>query len=318
MNQPPNPQTPPTSALPGCWWHPTRQTGLTCVRCGRPACPDCLREASVGAQCIDCVQAGRQQAQTQQRQYRSSGLGARTVAGAKLSNSLVVTPTLIALNIVVYAYTAFQAKSFTDNQTAKLFGDWVLWPRAVAGESEWWRLFTSGFLHYGPIHLAVNMFSLWILGRDMEVLLGKVRFAAVYVLALIGGGVSVFLLDDSNRATAGASGAIYGVLGGILVAVIRLRLNPAPAIGTIVLNLIISVSIPGISLLGHLGGLVVGALVTAAMVYAPTRNRAVWQSVAAVVVLVALVGLYFYRDSQLAGVTCQYLQGQLVCSPPTG
>ncbi|KAA9166726.1 rhomboid family intramembrane serine protease [Amycolatopsis acidicola] len=317
MTQPPHPQTPPTSALPGCWWHPTRQTGLSCVRCGRPACPDCLREASVGAQCIDCVQAGRKQERAQQRS-RPIPAGARTVAGAKLSTNLAVTPTLIALNVLVYVFTAFQAKSVMDNDTATVFRDWVLWPRAVAGESEWWRLFTSGFLHYGLLHIAVNMFSLWILGRDMEILLGKVRFAAVYLLSLFGGGVSVYLFDDSNRATAGASGAIYGLLGGILIAVIRLRLNPAAAIGTIVLNIVISVSVPNISLLGHFGGFVVGALVTAAMVYAPAKNRVAWQSAAVAVVLVALVALVFYGNAQLAGVTCQYVQGQLGCTPPSG
>jgi membrane associated rhomboid family serine protease len=272
----------------------------------------------VGYQCIDCVQAGRRQNPVQRRQPRAAGYGARTVAGARLSTRPVVTLVLIGLNLLAYAFTAVQAKSATDNQVAKLFGDWVLWPRAIAGDDEWWRLVTAAFLHYGPIHIAVNMISLWIIGREMEALLGKVRFTAVYLVSMLGGGVSVYLFDDSNRATAGASGAIYGLLGGILVAVLRLRLNPAPAIGTIVLNLIITVSLPNISLFGHLGGLVAGALVTAAMVYAPAKGRAGWQAAAVVVLTVAMIGLVLYRDTQLAGVACQYLGGQLACSPPTG
>ena len=306
---PPASQSPQQSAMPGCWWHPSRPTGLSCVRCGRPACPDCLREASVGYQCVDCAHTGRREQNV--RRYTP-----RTVAGAQVSQRPVVTPVLIMLNVLVYAITAAQSGSLTGNDSARLFGDGVLWPLAIGGEGEWWRLIASGFLHYGPIHLAVNMFALWILGRDMETLLGRVRFTALYLLSLLGGAVSVYLFDDVNRGTAGASGAIYGLLGGMLIAVIRLRLNPAYAIGTIVLNLVITVSLPNISLFGHLGGLVVGALVTAAMVYAPAKGRQYWQGGAVAAVLVALVVLVFVRDAQLASAVCEYRGGELMCGRP--
>ncbi|GAA3805132.1 rhomboid family intramembrane serine protease [Amycolatopsis tucumanensis] len=312
MNMPPHPpasQPPQQSALPGCWWHPSRPTGLSCVRCGRPACPDCLREASVGYQCIDCVQTGRREQNVQR--YTP-----RTVAGAQVSHRPVVTPILIVLNVLAYVVTVSQAGSLTRNDTAPLFGDGVLWPLAIAGEDEWWRLVMSGFLHYGPIHLAVNMLALWILGRDMETLLGRVRFTALYLVSLLGGAVAVYLFDGVDRGTAGASGAIYGLLGAMLVAVIRLRLNPAYAIGTIVLNLIITVSLPNISLLGHLGGLVVGALVTAAMVYAPAKGRQYWQGGAVAVLLIALLVLVFVRDAQLASVVCGYRGDELNCGIP--
>ncbi|HKS46631.1 MAG TPA: rhomboid family intramembrane serine protease [Amycolatopsis sp.] len=295
--------------MPVCWWHPGRQTGLSCTRCGRAACPDCLREASVGYQCVDCVRAGRE---AQRRAHP------RTVAGATLAPRPVVTPVLIAVNVLLYVVTVAQARSPLDNERATLFGDWVLWPRAIAGADQWWRLVTAGFLHYGPVHLAVNMFALWVLGRDMEAQLGRVRFIAVYLVSLLGGAVSVYLFDDSNRGTAGASGAIYGLLGGILVVVLRLRLNPTAAIGLIVLNLIISVTIPNISLLGHVGGLVVGAAVTAAMVFAPARGRVVWQAAAVVVLAAACVALVLYRDSQLASVACDYQGGELLCTTPSG
>lgn len=269
----------------------------------------------MGAQCVDCVQAGRRQDTGRRQQPRAAGYGARTIAGARLSNRLVVTPVLIGLNALVYLITAVQARNPLNNQLAGLFGDWVLWPLGVAG-GEWWRLFTSGFLHYGPIHLAVNMFSLWIIGRDMEVLLGKARYLALYVVSLFGGGLLVYLFGAVNGPTAGASGAIYGLLGGVLVAVLRLKLNPAPAIGTIVLNLIITVSLPGISLFGHLGGLIVGAVATAALVYAPAKNRVPWQVGALVVLVAVLVGLYLYRDAQLASVTCSGSGAGMKCSPP--
>ncbi|MGW4593481.1 rhomboid family intramembrane serine protease [Amycolatopsis thermoflava] len=308
---PPASQPPQQSALPGCWWHPSRPTGLACVRCGRPACPDCLREASVGYQCIDCVQTGRREQNVQR--YTP-----RTVAGAQVSHRPVVTPILIVLNVLVYVVTVSQAGSLTGNDTAPLFRDGVLLPVLIADDGEWWRLVLSGFLHYGPIHLAVNMLALWILGRDMETLLGRVRFTALYLVSLLGGAVAVYLFDGMTRATAGASGAIYGLLGAMLVAVIRLRLNPAYAIGTIVLNLIISVSLPNISLLGHLGGLVVGALVTAAMVYAPAKGRQYWQGGAVAALLIALVVLVFVRDAQLAGVSCELRGNLLSCAGLAG
>ncbi|PXY31727.1 rhomboid family intramembrane serine protease [Prauserella muralis] len=308
MSQPPYPpqsgQPYQQEALPGCWWHPNRQTGLRCVRCDRPACPDCLREASVGYQCVDCVQAGRQQQRVQAVQYRRAGYGARTVAGARLSQRAVVTPALIAVNVLVYVVTAVQARSPMNNDSSQLFADGVLWPAGIVVRDEWWRLVTSGFLHYGLIHIGMNMLALWILGRDLEILLGKVRFLAVYAVSLLGGAAAVFVFEDIRTGTAGASGAIYGLMGALLVAVLRLRLNPGAAIGIIVLNLILSVSIPGISLLGHLGGLVVGALAMAAMVYAPEKQRVVYQAGTVLVLTAALAGLVVYRDAQLAAQLC--------------
>ncbi|EHR48509.1 putative membrane protein [Saccharomonospora marina XMU15] len=309
MTQPPHPppyeQQPQQAALPGCWWHPNRQTGLRCVRCDRPACPDCLREASVGYQCIDCVQAASQEHRARATQYRRAGYGARTVAGARVSQRPVVTPVLIALNLLVYVLTAVQAQDFMRNDVSRLFNDGVLWPVGIAAADEWWRLVTSGFLHFGLLHIGMNMLALWILGRDLELLLGKVRFLAVYFVSMLGGSAAVFAFGAVNTGTAGASGAIYGLMGAILVAVLRLRLNPTAAIGIIVLNVVLTISIPGISLLGHLGGLVVGALAMVAMVYAPAKNRATYQTVAILLLTAAIAGLVLYRYAQLSAQLLQ-------------
>lgn len=282
-----------------CWWHPNRQTGLRCVRCDRPACPDCLREASVGYQCVDCVNAARKQAKAKAAEYRKSGFGYRTVAGARASSRTIVTPVLIAINVVVFIVTAAQAQSLMTNQVSPLFTDGTLFTPAIAVNDEWWRLVTSGFLHFGPFHLAVNMLALWLLGRDLELLLGRVRYVAVYVLSLLGGSVAVFAFESLLKSTAGASGAVYGVLGGVLIAVLRLKLNATPVIGIIAINLFISVQIEAISLLGHLGGLVIGALATAAMVYAPEKRRVTMQTTVLVLLLVALIGIVLTRDAQL-------------------
>ncbi|NIJ14426.1 membrane associated rhomboid family serine protease [Saccharomonospora amisosensis] len=233
-------------------------------------------------------------------QYRRAGYGARTVAGARVSQRAVVTPVLIALNLLVYVLTAVQAQDFMRNDVSRLFNDGVLWPVGIAAADEWWRLVTSGFLHFGLLHIGMNMLALWILGRDLELLLGKVRFLAVYFVSMLGGSAAVFAFGAVNTGTAGASGAIYGLMGAILVAVLRLRLNPTAAIGIIVLNVVLTISIPGISLLGHLGGLVVGALAMVAMVYAPAKNRATYQTVAILLLTAAIAGLVLYRDAQLS------------------
>ncbi|OZM82393.1 rhomboid family intramembrane serine protease [Pseudonocardia sp. MH-G8] len=285
MTHPAGPPTPPHQ--PGgapygppavCVRHPDRATGLSCTRCGRPACPECLREASVGYQCVDCVNEGR-------RETRRPG----TVAGATPGARVIVVPTLIALNVLVYVWTVVQAGDPMSNAAAPLFGEWALVPGLVQA-GEWWRVLTSGFLHIGGIHLLFNMVALWVLGRDLETVLGRTRFLAVYLIALLGGAAAVMLFYEPNQAVAGASGAVFGLMGGLAVVLRRLRVPAGQVIGVIVLNVVISVTIPGISLIGHLGGLVVGAAATAALVYAPARNRVPVQ-VVALVALTAVVAL---------------------------
>ncbi len=265
---PPHPGGPHPGAPAVCVRHPDRATGLTCTRCGRPACPECLREASVGYQCVDCVGQG-------QRGVRR----ATTVAGAARGGRQhpVVVYTLIALNVLVYGWTVAEAGSVTDNAAAPLFYEWALVPGLVQ-DGEWWRVLTSGFLHIGPIHLLFNMMALWVLGRDVETVLGRGRFLAVYLISLLGGAVAVMLFSAPNQAVAGASGAVFGLMGGLAVVLRRLRAPAGQVIGLIAVNIVISVVIPGISILGHLGGLVVGAAATGALVYAPPRNRAAVQA----------------------------------------
>ena len=272
--------------LPGCVRHPDRPTGLRCVRCDRPACPDCLREASVGYQCVDCVREGSKTVRP-----------ARTVGGARARNAgprLVVVPALILINVAAFAATAIQAGSIVDNSSSALFRDGTLLPAWVSA-GEWWRLLTSGFLHfgnyggYGPVHLLFNMFALWVIGKDLEIALGRVRFLVVYLLSLLGGSTAVMLFGAAGGGVAGASGAIYGLFGGIAVIVFKAKLNPAPVLALLAINIFLSVTLPGISLLGHIGGLVAGALSTAALVYAPPARRTQVQVGACVALLLVMV-----------------------------
>lgn len=300
MTVPPGPPVGPVSepsALVGCVRHPDRLTALRCTRCDRPACTECLRPASVGHQCVDCVAEG-------QRTIRQPV----TIAGAQQGRKPVVMPVLVGINVIIFVITAIQARSVTNLEPSPLFQEWVLWPIATRNGG-WWQLVTSGFLHINPIHIAMNMVALWVIGRDFERILGPLRFAVIYLVALLGGSVAVFLFGGVLSPEAGASGAVYGLMGGLLVVVLRLKVNPGQVIGLIAINLAISVALPGISLLGHLGGLVTGAALTAAIIYGPKLRRTAWQVGSVVAIVVVLVGLVLVRDTQIPQTTCVFDSG---------
>ncbi|WP_394360263.1 rhomboid family intramembrane serine protease [Amycolatopsis sp. SB7-3] len=305
MSQPPNPQY-QQAAMPGCWWHPNRPTGLSCARCERPACPDCLREAAVGFQCTDCVQAGRQQDRAQQKQYRDAGYGSRTLAGAQPARTAVVTPVLLALNVIVFLITVVQSGSLANNNFSELFQYGQLWNPATLAGDEWWRILTSGFLQYGLLHIASNAFSLWFVGRPLETALGRVPFTVLYFVSLLGGSAANLVFSDLDAVpVVGASGAIFGLIGAYTVIVIKLRLNPTWLLVILGLNVFITFQVPGISILGHAGGFVAGLLATFALLYAPDKNRLKWQLGGIAIVVVAMIGLVVWKDAQTISATCE-------------
>jgi len=269
---------------PACFRHPDRSTGLRCTRCGRAACPECLRDAAVGFQCVTCVADG-------QREVRS----ATSVVGARLTpGPPVVTFALIGVNVAMYLLTAVLARSALDNGASALFQRLALFPYGVA-EGELPRLVVSGFLHFGPLHLLVNMYALYILGRDLESVLGRVRYGAVYAVSLLSGSTAVMLFQTPNSLTAGASGAVFGLMGGLAVVLYRLKRSPTPVLTVIALNVAISVAVPNISLWGHLGGLVAGGLATAVLVYAPAPRRTQAQVIGLLVLTALLLVLVVVR-----------------------
>ncbi|WP_069164932.1 rhomboid family intramembrane serine protease [Nocardia altamirensis] len=279
---------------PSCVRHPTRPTGLACTRCGRPACPECLRPAAVGQHCVDCLRQ-------EQRDVRP----VRTVAGAQAGRAQpYVTYALIVINVAVFAITAAQAQSVVDNQTAALFGRWVLFPPYVA-DGQWWRVIGSGFLHFGPIHLLLNMFALYVIGRDTELVLGRLRYLAVYLVSMLGGAAAVMVFSQDS-ATAGASGAVYGLFGAITVILIRLRQNPNQMLILIAINVFISFSLPGISLWGHLGGLAAGTLATLGILFLPTWLRAKSQEAARLIGWIS-VGVVALASCAMIGATAMSL-----------
>ncbi len=205
------------------------------------------------------------------------------------------TGVLIALNLLGFA-AELAGGATLFRGAGSVYNDGALFPPLVA-EGELWRLVTSGFLHYGVLHLGLNMFALYFLGNMLEPALGTPRFVALYMLSLVGGSLGVTVIE-ADAIAVGASGAIFGLMASaFLVARQRGLEELASQIGLIVvLNLVFTFSIPGISIGGHLGGLVAGGLGTLAIERLRGRSDearagAVVLAVLAVVVFAAAVAL---------------------------
>lgn len=243
--------------MPYCYRHPDRETGLSCSVCERPICTDCATFASVGIRCPEHSGApqGVARVTTGVRRASFEGTGA------------IVTKALIAINVAVFVLNLAQGASLGRNGGA-LYTDWVLigsgiYPDGTQGGvagGEWWRLITSTFLHGSIIHLGMNMLFLWWIGSPMEQLLGRGRFLAIYLVSGLAGSAGALVLSAPGDFTVGASGAIWGLLGAALVFERqRTYVLGGSALSIIVLNLIITFAVPGISIGGHLGGFVGGA-----------------------------------------------------------
>lgn len=243
----PDPQAPPV-----CPRHPDRVSYVRCKRCDRPACPDCQRPTSVGVLCVDCERdISRQQASTRPRNAMGASMGKRTP---------YVTYTLIGLCVLAYL------GQMVAPQIVEQLGIFAPF-RALAMP---WTFFTAGFLHGGILHIALNMYALWIVGQYLEQALGHVRYAAVYLVSVLGGHTAVYLIADSlsqswYTGTLGASGGVFGLFAAMFIVNRHLGGQTAQILVLIALNLVITFTVPGISWQGHLGGLVIGAAVTAGM-----------------------------------------------------
>jgi len=248
-----------------------------------------MRPASVGFQCPDCVAEG----QAAIRRPRRTTAARVTVA--KLGP---VTAGLIGANVLAFLITVATAGGqIMANFRSPIFADFATNPLLIA-DGQWWRMLTGAFMHYGLTHLAVNMFSLYILGRDLEQYLGSVRYAAVYFLSAIGGSVAVVLFGLPLQSVAGASGAIFGLLGATGVALYQRKANLRSLFAILLINAVISL-LPGISLAAHAGGFVIGAVAGAIVIYGKRRGQLV---TAGLVVLGAvLVGLTLLGTGPLLG-----------------
>jgi len=180
-----------------------------------------------------------------------------------------LTNLLIAINVVAYVWEVTTGGALRD-------GRGLLIGERVVVDGEWWRLFTAAFLHGSLPHIGLNMLALYQVGNLVETLYGKVRFALLYALAIVGSGLAVvwFAYDQP---TLGASGAIYGLFGALVAVGIRLGARGRSLIGqvipVIVINLLFTFAVPGISAAAHIGGLITGFLAGLVLFMVPSRQR---------------------------------------------
>ncbi|MEH0821977.1 MULTISPECIES: rhomboid family intramembrane serine protease [unclassified Micromonospora] len=299
----------PVPTTPVCYRHPGRETYVRCTRCDRPICPECMREASVGHQCPECVNEGRRSVRPARTAFGGGAAGRRGL----------VTRTLIALNVLAMVLSILSDRGGDSMAGGSGLGgllgggtpltQWgavlAQWPPQFPVEGvatgEWYRLVTAMFLHYGLVHLLLNMWALWVLGRDLEALLGPLRFLTLYLVAGLGGNVAAYLFSDPDAPTAGASTAIFGLFAAVFVIMRRLGRDTSAIVPILVINLIFTFTVPNISVPGHLGGLVTGAAMGWVMAYAPRMRRSFFQSAGTAVILVALLGLVLVRTVALTG-----------------
>ena len=270
MTQPTEPERETWS----CYRHPYQEAGVRCIRCERPICPSCMVTAPVGFQCPECVKGGGQQV--------------RTMRNIRPSAEAYVTKALIAVNAIVFVLGMQGGGAFSRGANS-LTRDYALFGPAVDA-GEWYRLVTSGFLHYGLMHVFFNMFLLFQLGSVLEQTFGRARFSALYAASLLGGAVGALLLSPDSL-TAGASGAVYGLMGATVI-VARSRgigFMQSGVGGLLVVNLLLTFAIPGISIGGHVGGLIAGA--AGGLLVGATERQPVAGAVAVGSLALALLGL---------------------------
>lgn len=286
---------------PVCYRHPAKETYVRCTRCERPICPECMNEASVGHQCPECVAEGRRN----QRPVRTA------FGGSAAGRAGVVTRTLIGINVLVAVLSfatgglgaigggAWGGLLGTNTPLTNALAIYANPQMMAADPVQYYRLFTAMFVHFGILHLLLNMYALWILGRDLERVLGPLRFAAIYLLAGLGGNVAAYYFGAPGVATAGASTAVFGLMAAIFVVLKRLNLSVAPILPVIVINVIFTFTIANISVPGHLGGLLVGGLAATVIAYAPKERRNLVQGIGLGVILLLLIVLAVARTSSV-------------------
>jgi membrane associated rhomboid family serine protease len=244
-----------------CYRHPSRETGVSCSNCGRPICTDCMTTTPVGMRCPECARQKTQVKTLRNTQGRPE-----------------VTIALIVINVVVFL--AEGNFTFSGGPTGKVYEEGALFgslkglPTLGVAHGQWWRIVTSGFMHENLIHIGFNMYVLYILGQMLEPALGRVKFGTIYGVSLLCGSFGALLVSP-HTPTVGASGAVFGLMG---AAAVEMRARQIPVMqsgvgGLILLNLVISFALPGISWGGHIGGLIGGAVAMLVLQFGARHRR---------------------------------------------
>jgi membrane associated rhomboid family serine protease len=267
-----------------------------------------MNDAVVGYQCPDCVKDGRR---SQRRALNAFG------GGLAAGHAGYAVRVIIGINVLVMVASAILGGPRAIAGAGGFFGllgsgtpvtdageviGWASYPdNTVHGiaEGEWYRLVTAMFLHYGVVHLLLNMTLLLQIGTYLESRFGPARFLAIYFLAGFGGNVACYLLQAPNQPSAGASTATFGLIIATIIVNRRLMLDTSSLMPLLITNLIFTFGIRQVSKAGHLGGLAVGAAATAILVYARLPHRTAKQVIGCTLLLVALIALSIWRTDQI-------------------
>ncbi|MDZ5619326.1 rhomboid family intramembrane serine protease [Nocardioides bizhenqiangii] len=304
------------AGVPTCYRHPDRETYVRCQRCEKSICPDCMRDAAVGFQCPDCIKEGAKSTRQAQAAY----------GGRRSSDPRLTSMVLVALNGLVWVAilaTGWKSSTLTDRLallptgTCRSEGDpGSFYPRLDAeglcgqipdgqwfpgvSDGAYWQLVTSMFSHVEIWHIGFNMLVLYFLGPQLEAVLGRARFLALYLVSGLAGSVCVYWFSNEDTSTLGASGAIFGLMGALLVVAFKVRGNVQSIVSWLAINAVVTVVFPGVSWQGHLGGFLGGVLVTVILVYAPKDRRVLLQVAGITLVVVALAAATVARTVALA------------------
>lgn len=276
-----------------CYRHPNRETGVACSSCGRPICPDCMTPTPVGMRCPECARDRtkvRTAAAVRNRALRGTGL-----------TRYSVTEIILAINVLVFLAevgTGTGILGTSGNGFGTVFYDGLLYGPFIHGAvNQPYRLFTAAFIHAGLIHIAFNMWFLYIVGTSLERGIGRLPFLAIYVASIFAGSFGA-LLFEPRVPSVGASGALFGLFGALIVIAARRGISiwQSGLGATLVLNIVISLSIPDISIGAHAGGLAGGLILGWLYVQFGERvsreRRAVFYGGCLVVAVVAVAGAY--------------------------
>ncbi|MFD9880388.1 rhomboid family intramembrane serine protease [Streptomyces alboflavus] len=297
MDQAPGSPQEPRDAQgpPTCYRHPDRETGITCTRCERPICPECMISASVGFQCPECVRGGSGTG------HSPAASQPRTLAGGTIAQDpRLLTKIILAINLLVFVAVRVRGDSLLSDLV--LIGQWPphpFVPTEGVADGQAYRLVTSMFTHQEIWHIAFNMLGLWWLGGPLEAALGRARYLTLYLLSGLGGSALTYLLEDADKASLGASGAIFGLLGATAVLMRRLNYDMRPVIALLALNLLFTFTWSGIAWQAHVGGLIAGVAIAYGMVHAPRERRALVQWGTCAVVFAVIVVTVVLRTAQL-------------------
>jgi membrane associated rhomboid family serine protease len=302
------PPPPPAHSPPvveHCYRHPSVETGVHCTRCGRPICPDCMVPAPVGYQCPECVRTSKQE-------FHRAGQRVATAPGRGLTvtNAILLVLGAVYLIEVSVGGPGSLIGGPTTRDLIRLGASVGI--QQVDGHlvgiatGQYWRLFTAMFLHAGILHIAFNAYALYLFGNVVEVELGRVRLVVLYVVTGLTASAASYAFGSATVASVGASGAIFGLFGVFFAYSWRRRdlsfyaARVRTATMLIVLNLVISFSIPGIDWRAHVGGLVSGVVAGAAADgFGDRSSRTLTFVVAVVLIALLAIGLVVWRTGDI-------------------